>query len=85
MMITKEFLELNCPDLVASVRAEGTAMELARIQSIDALVMVGHEALLRSLKFDGKSTAQDAAMAIVNTERKSLTAMGANGDPSRPH
>lgn len=48
----------------AAVLAERT-----RIQSIEAQAIPGHEKLIASLKFDGKSTAGDAAMAVLAAEK----------------
>lgn len=66
-----EQLEQENPELAASLRAEGAARERARIQAVEEQVMPGHEALIAGMKFDGRSTGADAALAIVAAEKKS--------------
>lgn len=66
-----EQLEKEHPALAASLRAEGAATERARIQAVEEQSMPGHEALIAGMKFDGKSTGGDAALAIVAAEKKS--------------
>lgn len=65
----------------AAVSAERT-----RIQSIEAQAIPGHEALILSLKFDGKSTAGDAAIAVLAAERTSRAAhlTASAGDAPKP-
>lgn len=52
------------PAIDAAVLAERT-----RIMSVEGQLIPGHEALILSLKFDGKSTAGDAAQAVLAAER----------------
>lgn len=66
-----EQLEKDHPELAASLRAEGAASERARIQAVEQQLMPGHETLIAGMKFDGKSTGGDAALAIVAAEKKS--------------
>lgn len=61
-------------DLEAKLAA-APGLEQARIQGIEAQAIPGHEELILSLKFDGKSTAGDAAMAVLAAERQSRSAM----------
>jgi len=67
--ITAEFLAANHADLVAGFRAEGAIAERERIQSVEAQALPGHEALIASLKFDGKTTGPEAAVAVLSAER----------------
>lgn len=80
-MITAEQLNAENPSLADSLRAEGAAAERARIQAVEGQSMPGHEALIASLKFDGKSTAGDAAQAVLAAEKKARVAQAtANAD-----
>lgn len=77
MPITREQLAAEAPDVLAAVLSEGASAERARIQSIEAQAIPGHEALIAGLKFDGKSTAGDAAMAVLAAEKQTRTAQAA--------
>jgi signal peptide peptidase SppA len=72
--MNKEELQAQHPALVIELRAEGAKAERERIQSIEAQSIAGHENLLATLKFDGKSTAGDAAMAILAAEKTARAA-----------
>lgn len=50
-------------------RTEGATAERERIQSVEAQAMPGHEALVATLKFDGKTTGPEAAMQVLAAER----------------
>jgi len=69
MPITREQLAAEAPEVLATVMAEGASAERARIQAVEGQLIPGHEALIATLKFDGKSTAGDAAMAVNAAER----------------
>lgn len=56
--------------------AAGKTEECARIQAVEAVGLPGHEALIARLKFDGESTAGDAAMQVLAAE-KAITAQRA--------
>lgn len=75
MTITREQLAADAPDLLASLLAEGAASgasaERERIQAVEGQLIPGHEALITALKFDGKSGAGDAALAVLAAERTS--------------
>ena len=73
-MLTAEQVAAEHPEAAAALVAQGASAERARIQGIEAQAIAGHEKLIESLKFDGKSTAGDAAMAIVAAERSVRTA-----------
>jgi len=74
MSITREQLAADAPDVLAAILAEGrtagAAAERERIQAVEGQLIPGHEALINTLKFDGKSTGGDAAMAVNAAERK---------------
>ena len=86
MPITREQLAAEAPDVLAAIQAEGASAERERIQSIEAQAIPGHEALIASLKFDGKSTAGDAAMAVLAAEKQARTTQAAKlaGDAPAP-
>ncbi len=85
-MLTAEQLAAEHPALAAHFIAQGATAERERIQSVEAAGLPGHEALINTLKFDGKSTAGDAALAIVHAERQGRQAAAAAnaGDAPQP-
>lgn len=50
--------------------AAGKAAEMQRIQDVEAACLPGHEKLIASLKFDGKTTGGEAAQAVLKAERE---------------
>jgi hypothetical protein len=90
ILMDRTQIETQHPALFAELRdtfrAEGAATERDRIQAVEASCLPGHEALIASIKFDGKSTAADAALAIVAAERKlrSTNAAAIAGDAPKP-
>lgn len=91
MKITVALLETDAPELLAQIRADaekdgvkiGAAGELARINAVADLSMPGHEDLISTLMFDGKTSAPDAALALMAAEKKvretALAALGTGG------
>lgn len=79
--ITKDYIMANHPDIAEFFRAEGhnkgveegkitgAEAERKRIQDVEAQLMPGHETLINILKFDGKTTGPEAAVAVLNAER----------------
>lgn len=63
-------LKEDYPELATALIQEGADAERARIQACEDASLPGHEALVASMKFDGKSTGQDVAMAIIQAEKK---------------
>jgi hypothetical protein len=59
--------------LIDTARAEGLAAgrteELNRIKSVEQACLPGHESLIQSLKFDGKTTGAEAAAQVITAER----------------
>jgi capsid assembly protease len=84
MPITAEQFASENPEAVAAFRAEGAAAERARIQDVEAQAIPGHEKIIAALKFDGKSTAGDAALAIVAAEKATRTAAAVASDADAP-
>lgn len=89
-------LKAEHPALVEALIAEGRESgmkagadaERARIQAVEAQALPGHEALIASLKFDGKTTGPEAAVQVLNAERgkaaAKLDALRADGkDPAK--
>lgn len=73
MSLTRDSLQAQAPELLQALLAEGQAAgataERARIQAVEAQNLPGHEALIASLKFNGKTTGPEAALAVLNAER----------------
>jgi signal peptide peptidase SppA len=74
MKPTREQIAAEAPELLQAILAEGASAERERIQAVEAQLIPGHEALIASLKFDGKSGPGEAAMAINAAERNLRTA-----------
>jgi capsid assembly protease len=74
MKPTREQIAAEAPELLQAILAEGATAERERIQAVEAQLIPGHEALIASLKFDGKSGPGEAAMAINAAERNLRTA-----------
>lgn len=76
--ITRELLAAEYPDLLAAITKEGfddglvagAKAERERIQSIEEASLPGHDALIASLKWDGKTTGAEAALQIVKAEKE---------------
>lgn len=51
-------------------KSDGMAEELKRVQDVNAQMLPGHEKLIMGMVFDGKSSAADAAQAIVRAENE---------------
>ena len=79
--MTKEELLAQHPELAAAFREEGRAegiqagadSERTRIKTVMALRRPGHEALVEGMAYDGKSTAGDVAVAILDAQEKART------------
>jgi hypothetical protein len=61
------------PAEIEKIKAEsfaaGATAERERIQSVEAQALPGHAKLINELKFDGKTTGHEAAVAVLNAER----------------
>lgn len=73
MTLTRDSLQAQAPELLQALLAEGQAAgataERARIQAVEAQALPGHEALIATLKYDGKTTGPEAALAVLTAER----------------
>lgn len=65
-------LQAANPALVQAISADASTAERTRILAIEAQAMPGHEALVATLKADGKTTAPEAAVQILAAERAVL-------------
>lgn len=74
MPITLESLQAEAPDVYEAVLNAGAAQERARIQGIENHSMPGHEALINQLKFDGKTSPDQAASQILVAEKANKAA-----------
>ena len=72
--MNREQFAAQHPELLQAVLAEGATAERSRIQAVEGQAIAGHDALISTLKFDGKSTAGDAAMAVLAAEKQSRNA-----------
>lgn len=77
-MLTVEQIAAEHPAIATAFMAQGASAERARIQGVEAQLIPGHEALIASLKFDGHSSAGDAAMAVNAAERNVRTTQAGN-------
>jgi signal peptide peptidase SppA len=55
---------------LAAAREEGAALERARIQGVEAQCIPGHEALIATLKYDGKTSPGDAALQVLGADKQ---------------
>jgi signal peptide peptidase SppA len=77
MSINKEKVLADAPDVAKAFIAEGhdagiaagAQAERERIQAVFAQSMPGHEALIKTLAFDGKTSGAEAAVAVLGAER----------------
>lgn len=86
MPLTREQIAAEAPDILATLLAEGASAERARIQAVEGALIPGHEALIASLKFDGKTSGGDAALAVNAAERsmRASAALALAGDAPVP-
>lgn len=64
--------EKSKADAVNAARLEGATTERERIKAVEAAVLPGHETLIGTLKFDGKTTGPEAAAQVITAERAKL-------------
>lgn len=67
--ITIEMLNEQHPQIVTQLMQIGADAERERIQSCEDAALPGHEKIVNAMKFDGKSTGADVALAIVQEEK----------------
>lgn len=76
-VMTQEQIASEHPEIASAFRQEGreqgAANERDRIQGVFAQSMPGHEDLIQTLAFDGKTTGPEAAVQVLNAERGAQT------------
>lgn len=84
-----EKLKAEHPQLVKAIHEEGFAAgasaERERILAVKAALIPGHEALVESLMFDGKTTGGDAALKVNAAEREIRVKQGAKEKNEAPN
>ena len=61
--------ELGLTEGTEAGMAAGIKQETQRIKDVEASLIPGHEALIASLKFDGKTTGPEAAVKVIQAEQ----------------
>lgn len=79
--LTRASLEASNPTLFGALRQEFTAAgataERDRIKAVREQSLPGHEALIETLAFDGKTTGPEAALAVLGAHRTAMAKAGA--------
>lgn len=74
--MNREELKAAHPELLEAILAEGRTQgadaERARIKAVEAQALPGHGDLIATLKYDGKTTGDQAAAQVLAAERKKL-------------
>lgn len=85
--LTREIIAADHPDLYKAITeeayaaglnagiAQGSEAERSRIQGIEALATLGHDKLIAEFKYDGKTTAEQAALKILTAEKDTRASM----------
>ena len=68
--LSAEKIKAEYPEIAQALISEGAENERKRIQACEEAGLLGHEAIVNAMKYDGKSTAGDVAVAIVAAEKK---------------
>jgi capsid assembly protease len=68
--ILEEGRKSGFADGLAQGKQEGAEAERERIRGVESQSLPGHEALIESMKYDGRTTGEMAAVAILAAERK---------------
>lgn len=71
---------MHTAEELTAAKIEGAVAEQQRIKGVRAQIVPGHEVLIETMAFDGKSSAADAALAIVAAEQKRAASASANLD-----
>lgn len=86
--LTRQSIERDHPVLFAALRAEffaaGAAAELDRIKAVRDQTVPGFEALVEGLAFDGKTTGDQAAAAVIRAQRQQLDGARAAHEADAP-
>lgn len=68
--LTRESLDRDHAALVARIKAEGAKAEMERAAGVRALAIPGYEALIETMAADGKTTPEQAAVAVLQAQKK---------------
>ncbi len=68
--IQKEAFEKGVSQGLKDGSLSGAESERARIKSVEEQLIPGHEALIATLKFDGKTTGPEAAVQVLQKEKE---------------
>lgn len=68
--LTAQLAAAKAPEALAAARGEGATAERTRIQAVESACLAGHESIIAVMKFDGKSTGADAALAVLDAEKQ---------------
>ena len=77
-------IETETAAAVAAASVTAAAAERERITGVRATALPGHEKLVETLAFDGKTTPAEAALAVNAAHRASITAAAAAHDLDAP-
>ena len=70
MSITLETVEKEAPDVAKALMQKGRELELERIKGVRMQSVIGHEEMVEKMMFDGVTTGEQAAVAILAVERR---------------
>lgn len=56
--------------MIPDAKKEGAEQERSRIQAVEEQSIFGHEKLINTMKFDGQTTGEQAAVAILKAEKE---------------
>ncbi len=70
LQMTAEYLTAHHADLVKTFYQVGAQQERERIQAVEDQCIPGHEALIKQLKFDGKTSGAEAALQVLAAEKQ---------------
>jgi len=68
-VLTLDSVRADYPAIATAFAAEGATAERGRILGIEANALPGHDALITTLKADGTTTPEQAAVQVLNAER----------------
>tara|TARA_B100000614_G_C14534467_1_gene487869 strand:- start:174 stop:1442 length:1269 start_codon:yes stop_codon:yes gene_type:complete len=88
LMLTKEQVANDHPEIAAALRADGEAIgaenERGRILAVLEQSMTGHEDLIQKLAFDGQTTGPEAAVQVLKAEKAQQAKIAAELDEDAP-
>ena len=76
--LTIESVKKDFPLIAQALIKEGANAECLRIKGIEENSMAGHENLIQTLKFDGKTSPAECALQIIGAEKEKLKGAAAN-------